>query len=102
MSRRTWDDLRAERLAAPEAQQAYQAAARAFRLGEDVRRLRIARGMSQQELAARMDLPQSVVARLEAGGVEPRLSTLDRVAHALGVDLEVRFQGECAREHSVS
>lgn len=102
MSRRTWNELRAERLAAPEAQQAYDAAARAFRLGEEVRRLRIARGLSQQELAKRMGLPQSVVARLEAGGVEPRLSTLDRVAQALGVELEVQFRAERAREHAVS
>ncbi len=102
MSRRTWNELQAERLAAPEAQQAYDAAARAFRLGEEVRRWRIARGLSQQELAERMALPQSVVARLEAGGVEPRLSTLDRVAQALDVELEVQFRAKRVREHSVS
>ncbi len=102
MSPRAWSELRAERLAAPEAQQAYDAAARAFRLGEEVRRLRMTRGLSQQELAERVGLRQSVVARLEAGGAEPRLSTLDRVAQALGVELEVQFQAERARERSAS
>lgn len=63
----------------------------AFQIGEEVRRLRIERGLSQQELAERMGLPQSVIARLEAGGVELRLSTLDRVAQVLGVELAVRF-----------
>lgn len=91
MSRRAWSEVRAERLTVPEAQQAYQEAARAFRIGEEVRRLRIERGLSQQELAERIGLSQSVIARLEAGGVEPRLSTLDRVAKALGVEVEVRF-----------
>lgn len=102
MSRRTWDELRAERLAAPGAKQAYDAAARAYRLGEEIRRLRMERGLSQQELAKRMGLPQSVIARLEGGGVEPRLSTLDRVAQALGVTLEVQFLTAPAREKSVS
>jgi HTH-type transcriptional regulator/antitoxin HipB len=90
--RRAWSELRAERLSRPDARQAYWAAMRAFHIGEEVRRLRTQRGLSQQELAERMGVAQSVVARLEAGGVEPRLSTLDRVAQALGVELEVHFQ----------
>ena len=79
--RRTWSEVRAERLSHPEARRAYDTAMRAFCLGEEVRRLRIQRGLSQQELGgAHGCLPESVVARLEAGGVEPRLRTLDRVA----------------------
>jgi HTH-type transcriptional regulator/antitoxin HipB len=91
MSRRAWSELRADRLATPETRQAYCDAARAFGIGEEVRRLRIERGLSQQQLAERIGLPQSVIARLQAGGVEPRLSTLDRVAEALGAELEVHF-----------
>ena len=49
------------------------------------------RGLSQAELARRIGLSRSVIARLEAGGVEPRLTTLDRVAQALGVGLDVQF-----------
>ena len=97
--RRTWTELRATRLSEPEVRQAYEAAQRAFQIGEEVRRLRTERGLSQQELAKRMGLSQSVVARLEAGGVEPRLSTLDRVASALDVELDIRFR---AREHTLS
>jgi len=100
--RRTWNELRAERLAEPEAQHAYWAAMRAFQIGEEVRRLRAERGLSQQELAQRMGVAQSVVARLEAGGVEPRLSTLDRVAQALGVELKVHFLTGPTQERAVS
>lgn len=89
--RRAWSELRAERLARPEARQAFNTARRAFELGEEVRRLRTDRGLSQQELADRMGVAQSVVARIEAGGVEPRLSKLDRVARALGIEMEVHF-----------
>ena len=102
MRRPTWTELRSERLKAPEAQHAYDAAARAFLLGEEIRSLRTERGLSQRELAERMGVSQSVVGRLEAGGVEPRLSTLDRVARALGVELEVHFHAPQAAKQSMS
>jgi len=38
-----------------------------------------------------MGTTQSVVGRLEAGGSRLAIVTLDRVAHALGLRLEVRF-----------
>jgi transcriptional regulator with XRE-family HTH domain len=41
-----------------------------------------------------MGTTQSVVGRLEAGGSRPTIVTLERVAHALGLRLEVHFQDE--------
>ncbi|MFI5956861.1 helix-turn-helix domain-containing protein [Cryptosporangium sp. NPDC051539] len=54
---------------------------------------RRAAGLSQTELAARMGTSQSSVARLEAGDVDPRMSTLERYAEALGghLDVSLRF-----------
>jgi transcriptional regulator with XRE-family HTH domain len=46
-------------------------------------------GLSQTSVAARMGTSQSVVARLEAGGVDARLSTLQRYARAVGRDLHI-------------
>ena len=66
-----------------------------------MRCLWIERGLSQQELAERMGVPQSVVAPPEAGGVEPHLSTLDRVAEVLGVELEVYLLTVCLEEDPV-
>jgi predicted transcriptional regulator len=40
--------------------------------------------LSQTEIAARMGTSQSAVARLESGGLDARLSTLERYAAALG------------------
>ena len=48
-------------------------------------------GLSQTEVAARMGTSQSAVARLEAGQLDVRLSTLERYAAALGQDLSVRL-----------
>jgi len=70
----------------------YERARRAYELGVRVRALREESGMSQEQLAERARMTQSAIARLEAGGVEPRLETLDRIGDALGVDLVVRFE----------
>ena len=50
-------------------------------------------GLSQTEVAARMGTSQSAVARLESGGSDARLSTLERYATAIGVELEWRLGG---------
>ena len=54
---------------------------------------RRAAGLSQTEIAARMGTSQSTIARLEAGEVDPRMSTLERYAEALGgrLDVALRF-----------
>ena len=45
---------------------------------------RVALGLSQTEVAARMRTSQSAVARLESGDADIRLSTLERYAAAVG------------------
>ncbi|MBI2933423.1 MAG: helix-turn-helix transcriptional regulator [Planctomycetes bacterium] len=47
-------------------------------------------GLSQVEVARRMDVPQSAVVRLESGRHSPTLMTIARYAAAIGVNLEVR------------
>ncbi len=48
-------------------------------------------GLSQAEVAARMGTSQSAVARIETGGSDVLLSTMDRYATALGRRLEWRL-----------
>lgn len=71
-------------------------AARRHALAEDLVARRVALGLTQTEVAARMRTSQSAVARLESGASDVRLSTLERYAAALGhvVDWELR-----AHEH---
>jgi DNA-binding XRE family transcriptional regulator len=59
------------------------------RLGRQVRAWREARGISQQELAARLGMAQPNLARLEGGGVAPTLTTLALLAERLGVRVTV-------------
>jgi len=91
-----WRELRAERQNSPEYRAAYERARQAYEIGRKVRDLREARGISQAELAKRMDSTQSAIARLEGGGAEPRLGTLQRVAKALDSELvvDLRPRGE--------
>jgi predicted transcriptional regulator len=44
--------------------------------------------LTQRDLAARAGVPQSVVGRIESGGVVPRVDTLDRLLAACGEGLE--------------
>src|SRR5207244_6989964 len=56
------------------------------------RALRYARrraGLSQRQLAAASGIPQSTIGRIEAGLVDPRVSTLNALLRACEFDLEV-------------
>ena len=57
-------------------------------MGEYLRARRIEAGLSQRELAERINSTQPAIARLEAGGVAVGMATLERIADALGYDLE--------------
>ena len=48
---------------------------------------RLAAGLSQDDLATLSGLSRKTVNRLEAGVIDPRLSTLEVVARALGMDI---------------
>jgi len=54
-------------------------------IAEQVRAWRGVRGLSQRALAERAGMPYPMVARLELGQTDPRLSTLRRLAKALNV-----------------
>jgi len=50
---------------------------------EDLRERRTDLGLTQSELAERADVSQPLIARIEGGDVDPRLSTLRRIVTAL-------------------
>ncbi len=53
---------------------------------------RVSLGLTQTEVAARMGTSQSAVARLEAGGLDARLSTIERYAAAVGHVVDWRLE----------
>ena len=52
-----------------------------------VRDLRHVRNLSQRQLAARMGVPRTYISKIENGKAMPTLSSLDRLAKALQVDM---------------
>jgi transcriptional regulator with XRE-family HTH domain len=56
------------------------------KIGKNLRRAREDRLMTQQELAKAADLGLSTVLRIENDRVEPRFSTIRKLAKALDVD----------------
>ncbi len=56
-----------------------------FRLptAEDVKKLRKKVGLTQTELAEKAGVSQSLIARIESGSVDPRLSTLQKILNAM-------------------
>lgn len=98
MARATWNDIKARKLAGMTAEEredyerGYAEAQLAAEVGERVRAARESAGLSQRDLASRMGTSQAAIARLEAGGVGATLTTLHRVATAVGMELLVELR----------
>ncbi|MCL2514796.1 MAG: helix-turn-helix transcriptional regulator [Microbacteriaceae bacterium] len=61
--------------------------------GERLRRVRVERGLTQEDLAHRTDMHASNIGRMERGDSNPSLSTMERLARALEVELGVLLTG---------
>lgn len=57
------------------------------RLGDRIRALRDEKGWFQKDLAKAAGLPLRTIGRIERGEVDVRLSTLEKIAKALGRNL---------------
>ena len=62
-------------------------------LGRQVRTLRTAQGLSQEQLAERADLHWTHISGIERAQYDLKLSTLTRVSRGLGVSLAALFAG---------
>ena len=75
-------------------QKAHAELAPGFALARAVIHARVTAGLTQEQLAQRMDTTQSVVARLESGRTRPSTKTLERLAAATGTRLHFSFELE--------
>lgn len=62
-------------------------AAEGIQVAAAVRDLRHVRNLSQRQLATRMNVPRTYISKIENGKAMPTLSSLDRLARALDVDI---------------
>jgi transcriptional regulator with XRE-family HTH domain len=69
-------------------------------IGRIIRTLRTTAGMTQKELASRLDLSASALSLIESGDREPTIATLKAVSRTLGVPISVLFvESEEAHEN---
>jgi len=74
----------------PDFPEVVEASLRARRLLRSLAERRRELGLSQTAVAARMGTSQSALARLEGGESDPRISTVERYALAVGEELDHR------------
>lgn len=57
----------------------------------NLRRLRVAKGISQDDLALSADIERAYVGHLERGTKNPTIETLEKLADALGCHISAMF-----------
>jgi len=85
------DDVKKLLLQDPELQREYDELKVFYDIKREIIRLRIEQGISQKELAERINTKQSAISRLESGDYNPSLEFLSKVATALGKELHISF-----------
>lgn len=71
----------------------YEKELRRLRLGEQIATVRKKLGLTQKELATRLDTSQGAITRLESGDYTGySLRTLEKIAATTGARLEIRFR----------
>jgi len=94
---KTFKQLKAELMQSPEFRAEYERLRPEFELAKTIIAARTAQGLTQAELAARMNTSQSYIARLESGRVLPSMRTWQRLAAATGTRPRVTLEPVAGR-----
>jgi len=87
-----FEEVKEEALKDPEIKAHYVLLEEKYALIEALIRARAAAGLTQEEIASRMGMTQSAVARIESGSTFPSLKTLYEYAKAAGVKPVISFE----------
>ena len=60
----------------------------ARKLGKNLKRIRIKKGISQGDIVRTLGMPKSFVSSIENGKTNPTLATIAKLAKALGVSVK--------------
>ena len=90
-SRPTFKDFKNKALKKPEVREEYEALAPLFAIKKELVAARVAKGMTQEQIAQRIGTSKSNISRLESlnNTYMPNLGTLMKYAEALGLKLDV-------------
>jgi len=87
-----WKEHKKKLLKDPAFRAEYEALEPEYKLASTLIRLRLAKGLTQEQLAKLLNTKQESIARLESGCSLPSLSTVKRVADALDAELEINLR----------
>jgi len=87
-----WKEHKKKLLEDPEFRKEYEALEPEYKLASTLIRLRLAKGLTQEQLAKLLNTKQESIARLESGGSLPSLSTVRKVADALDAEVEINLR----------
>lgn len=86
---RDWKDLKKELMQDPEWKKEYDALEVEFSIITQMLEKRLAKGMTQKQLAEKVGTKQSAIARLESGNSNPSVAFLEKISKALGGKLQI-------------
>ena len=87
-----WREHKKQLMKDPEFRKEYESLEPEYKLAAALIRLRLAKGLTQAQLASLLNTKQESIARLERGSSLPSLSTVRRVADALDAELEINLR----------
>ncbi|MEK9167777.1 MAG: helix-turn-helix transcriptional regulator [Patescibacteria group bacterium] len=90
MKMKTFQQFRKESLKRPGVRRAMEDTDIEFQLVEAMIRARLKSGVTQRQLADKIGVAQSALARFESGRVSPTLSFVKKVTQGLGLKLVVK------------
>lgn len=85
------EDIKRQLLESPQVKEEYDNLKILYDIKKEIIRLRLSQGLSQKELAQKVGTRQSAISRLESGEYNPSIEFLSKVAHALGKELNIKF-----------
>ncbi len=87
-----WREHKKQLMTDPEFREEYEALEPEYKLAAAMIRLRLAKGLTQAQLAELLNTKQESIARLESGSPLPSLSTVKKVADVLDAELEISLR----------
>lgn len=63
-----------------------------YSIGQRIKEIRNEKKISQQDLASKCNFEKSNMSRIEAGRTDPKISTLDKIAKGLEVEIAELFK----------
>jgi len=87
-----WADFEKELLAKPGFKEALEETRIEYEIARALIKARLEKGLTQAEIARRMNTKQSVISRVENARTMPSLAFLKRLAQVLDASLQVQFK----------